>query len=147
MSRIISYKGRIAMGLQDRINLRTLKGKVGYRITKFETISAAPGTTNQEFIAKIFKTDQTGSIGNAVDFTDSDLLAVNYNVDKHNTDVAPNQTIIFDNEVFNQNIFISITDPSGETTECNYYIELEVMSLNDVETTMLTLKSIRSITS
>ena len=38
MSKTISYKGTLDIGLQDRIRLKTLKGKVGARIcakTKF----------------------------------------------------------------------------------------------------------------
>ena len=57
------------------------------------------------------------------------------------------EIIIFDNEVVNQDIFINITDAAGATTPFNYYIELETMSLSDIETTMLTLKSIRTVTS
>ena len=78
MNKTISYKGAIAIGQQDRIRLRTIKGKVGYKITKFSTLSSAPGTTDHELVTKIFKTDQSAAVSPAVDFTDSDLLAVSY---------------------------------------------------------------------
>ena len=57
------------------------------------------------------------------------------------------QTVIFDTEMTNQDIFVSIIDAAGATIECNYYIELEPMDLSDIESTMLTLKNMRSITS
>jgi hypothetical protein len=148
MSKKISYKGKLAIGLEDRIRLKTIKGKVGYKITKFQIIGTAPGTSTFEYVAKITKTSQTGSIDSTVDFTNAELIAVCYYEDTSGSGGSGNvNTVIFDNEVTNQDIFINITDPSGGTTPCNYYIELEAMSLNDLEATQLTLKNIRTITS
>tara|TARA_Y100001938_G_C7738900_1_gene258359 strand:+ start:36 stop:479 length:444 start_codon:yes stop_codon:yes gene_type:complete len=147
MSKTISYKGTIPIGEEERIRLKTIDGKIGYKITKFDIISTAPGTTTNEFVAKITKTKDT-NIGPTIDFTDSDLLAIAYvkdNAGENNT--AVNKSIIFDNEKFNQDVFVNISDAASGTTPCNYYIELETMSLSDLEATMLTLKSIRTITS
>ena len=147
MSKTVSYRGTLPIGEQDRIRLKTNTGKTGYRIKKFQVMPTAPGINHQEIIAKITKTDQTGSITTAVDFTDSDLLAVNYYVENPGTNVTPDDSIIFDNEKFNQDIFVNITDANGGTVPVNYYIELETMALSDLETTMLTLQSIRQIMS
>lgn len=133
------------MGEQDRINLKTINGKTGYKITKFQLISSNPGTDN-EFVAKITKTDQTGSINDDIDFTDGDLLAIVYLKEGAGVNQGVNDVIIFDTKKFNQNIFINITDASGGTTPCNYYIELEAMSISDLEATMLTLQNIKTIT-
>jgi hypothetical protein len=144
--RKISYKGQLAMGLQDEINLKTNKGKVGYKITKFQIISSTPGTTGSvEFVAKIFNKDQTGSISPAVDFTDSNLLACAFYQDRANAS-SNTETIIFDNKEFNQNIFITVQDAEGATIPCNYYIELETMDLSDIQTTQLTLQNLRTVT-
>ena len=145
MSRIISYRGQLDMGLEDRISLATIKGKVGYKINKFQIISSTPGATaDVEFVAKITKVKDT-NIGPTVNFTDGNLLAVAYYQD----DTAVNQTstmdIIFDNEKFNQDVFVNITDAAGGTVPCNYYIELETMDLSDLESTMITLKSLRTV--
>ena len=146
MSKTISYKGTLPVGEQDRIRLKTNTGKTGYKVTKFQLISTAPGTANYEYVAKITKTDQTGSITSTINLTDSDLLAVAYHKAASSGDrTAVDDTIIFDNEKVNQDIFINITDASGGTLDCNYYIELETMSLNDIETTQLTLQSIRQV--
>ena len=145
--RKISYKGQIAMGLQDKINLKTNKGKVGYKITKFQIISRTPGTTGSvEFVAKIYNKDQTGAISPVVDFTDSDLLACAFYQDRANAS-SNTETIIFDNKEFNQNIFITIDDAESGTIPCNYYIELETMDLSDIQTTQLTLQNLRTVTS
>ena len=148
MNKTISYKGAIAIGQQDRIRLRTIKGKVGYKITKFSTLSSAPGTTDHELVTKIFKTDQSAAVSPAVDFTDSDLLAVSYYKEgDSNGNVMAYESIIFDNEVVNQDIFVTMQDATGATVAGNYYIELEAMPLSDLETTKLTLQSIRQVIS
>ena len=145
MSKTLSYRGTLPIGEQDRIRLKTNTGKTGYKITKFQVMPTQPGINHQEIIAKITKTDQTGSISTVVDFTDSDLLAVNYFVENPGTNVTPDDSIIFDNEKFNQDIFVNITDANGGTVPVNYYIELETMALSDLESTYLTLQSLRSI--
>ena len=97
-------------------------------------------------IMKIYLTDQTGNITDTVNFTESDLLAVAVyeGSASHNPET---QTIIFDNKEFNQDIFIYLTDPDGGSQPGNYYLELETMSISDLEATYLTLQNIRDITS
>jgi hypothetical protein len=147
MSKKLSYKGKLDMGTEDRIKLATLNGKRGYKINKFQILGTLPGATaNTEYIAKITSRAES-NITATVDFTDDDLLAVVYSVDNTSSAVPYSDVIIFDNTKFNQDIYVNITDASGGTTPCNYYIELETMSLNDVESTMLTLKNLRAIAS
>ena len=145
MSKKLSYRGTLPIGEQDRIRLKTINGKVGYKITKFQIITTTPGGATSEMIGQIFKTDQTGNITTTVDFSDKDLLAMAFYQDGATIDNTQNMTVIFDNEKFNQDIFVNITDASGSTVPGNYYIELEAMSLSDLESTMLTLQSLRSI--
>lgn len=147
MSKKLSYKGKLPIGEQDRIKLATMDGKTGYKIVKFQIVSTTAGAANSELIGQIFKTDQTGKITSTIDFSNSDLLAVAQYHDANSTSYGFTEQFIFDNEKFNQDIFVNITDISGSTAPANYYIELETMSLNDLEATMLTLKNIRTITS
>ena len=146
MSKTISFKGQLAMGTQDIINLRTNDGKTGYKITKFQIISTTPGATaSVEYVAKIFDKDQTGAISAVVNFTDSNLLACAFYQVRSDASVAGAETIIFDNREFNQNIFITIEDAEGGTVPCNYYIELETIDLSDIQTTQLTLQNLRTV--
>ena len=147
--RTISYKGQLAMGGQDRIKLSTINGKVGYKITKFNIIPKEPGSTSSELIVQIFKTDQTGNIGRVVNFENSDLLAVAYYEGNSGAGTGySGKQIIFDNEKINQDIFVSAEDGNASNTNpANYYIELEAMTLSDLESTMLTLKSLRTLAS
>jgi len=147
MSKKLSYRGTLAIGTEDRIRLRTIRGKVGYRITKFQIISTAPGTSNSEYVGKITKVTDP-NIGPVISFTDADLMAAVYNSNSNGWGGnLPDSAIVFDNEITNQDIFVNITCSAGTTVPCNYFIELETVSLDDVETTMLTLKSLRTITS
>lgn len=143
----ISYRGKLAIGLQDRIRLRTIKGEIGYKITKFQLFPTAPHTVDVALVCQIFKKDQTGSISAAVDFTNSELMGVAAYEDKASSDKVTHETILFDNEITNQDIFVTMTDADGNTTPANYYIELETIKLSDIETTQLTLKSLRTVTS
>ena len=141
MSKTVSFRGRLDINTQEKINLKTINGKTGYKITKFDIISETPGTNNIELIGQIFKKE--ASITSAVRFDDSNLLAVAFHV----TQYGPTQATIFDNQVVNQNVFVTMTDQSGNTVPGNYYIEFEAMSLSDIEATRATLQSIRDISS
>ena len=147
MCKKLSYKGRIAMGLQDEINLKTNNGKTGYKITKFQIISTAPGGNDAETVLKIYSRSQEGAVSPVVDFTDSDLLAVAYYKDGAGANQDGDVVIIFDNTSFNQNIFVTADDGSSATIPFNYYIELEATSLSDLESTQLTLQSLRTLAS
>ena len=148
MSNKLSYKGILAMGLEEKIRLRTLKGKVGYKVTKFQLMSNLPGgsSTNIEYIGKITKKPDP-NITNVVDLTDDNIMAVAYYVDNNSTAVPPNDTIIIDNAVTNQDIFVNIVDAAGGSISCNYYIELEKIKLSDIEATQLTLRNLRNVAS
>jgi len=146
MSKLITYKGVIPMGEQEEINLRTITGKTGYRINKFKIMSTAPGgAQHAEVIAKVFRTSQASSVDALVDFTDNDLLAAVYYQDENTQANVSSVDIILDQTIFNQNIFITMADADGKTQPFNYYLELEAMTINDVQATQLTLGSLRDL--
>jgi len=136
-----TFRGLLADGAQDQIRLQTIKGKVGYRIVKFQIMADTPVTASGEQIAKIFKSSQ-GTPTATVDFSDSDLLGVALFI--HNDNYSNTQTyIIFDREIFNQDIFITYASGAG-SNPCNYYLELEVIPLDDAGAEYTTLKDMRS---
>jgi len=147
MSKKLSFRGILTDGVQEKINLSTLNGKRGYRITKFQIMQITPGSESVELTAKIYSKDQIGSIDAPVDFSEGDLLAVAvYNANGQAFNYPTSQHVIFDNEVFNQDIFIYAYDTVA-TAPCNYYIELETVALTDTQSTQLTLKNLRTIAS
>ena len=144
---IKSFKGLLANGGQETIVLHTNNGSTGYRIKKFQVIAQAPGDAAVDLVMKIHKIEQTTtpSTGATIDLSDNTLLAVAH-YSAATATFSQDTTIIFDNEVFNQDIYVTLTDNDGNDS-CNYYIELEQVKLSLDENTVATLKDIRNIKS
>ena len=146
MGRIVSFRGQLDMGVQEMIPLSTIKGLIGYKVKKFQILSASPGTGNVEMIGQIYKTNESTNVNSTPNFSDNRLLGVAlYHDGAANDTTHFMATTIFDNEKFNQDIYINITDATGSTIRGNYYIELEQMSLDLNEQTVATLKDIRNV--
>ena len=138
---IKTYRGQLADGGQDQIRLQTINGKMGYRITKFQLMGKTPGASTQESVIQIFKEFQS-TIDATVEFTDSALLAAGIWQKSTNVAYPLAESVIFDQEIFNQDIYVTHKDvDAGES--CNYYIELEVIRLTDSDAEFTTLKDIR----
>jgi len=146
---IKSFRGLIADGAIDTINLHTNTGARGYRIIKLELMPNTPGTgAAQESIVKIYKIPQT-TVDSTVDFSDNTLLATGIWIGNKNPAAnvpSPFADVVFDREIFNQDIYITHIDTDGSEA-VNYYIELESMPLALDENTVATLKDIRNIKS
>ncbi|GAG96325.1 unnamed protein product, partial [marine sediment metagenome] len=109
---------------------------LAYRIIKFQVIGPDESETVESTV-KIYKTEQS-SITGAIDFTDVDLLAAalyqqNVTGQSYPLDVA----VIFDNEIFSQNIYVS-QKGGAASANMNYYIELEEVPVNSA--TLMQLK-------
>ena len=140
---IKSFRGLIADGGQDTITLHTINGSTGYKIIKFQIIDKAPGTLNTENLVKIYKVNQS-AVDGVVEFSDPTLLGVAFRAPQY---ASGDGNIIFDGEIFNQDIHITHKDISLNGSLCNYYIELEQVKLDLNENTVATLKDIRNIAS
>jgi hypothetical protein len=142
---IKSFRGLIADGVQDTIVLHTNTGSTGYRIVKLQLMSNDYGTATpdgQNSLVKIFKVSQT-TIDETLDFSDNTLLAA-ASFERTTSTATFSESTIFDNEIFNQDIYVVHKDfSSGEPV--NYYIELEQIKLDLTENTVATLKDIRNI--
>jgi len=141
---IKTFRGLLADGGQDRIRLQTIKGKVGYKIVKFEIMIEKLGHSDVEAVVQIFKEQQSSVPTGAatINFTDTSLLACAVYIGPASLN-AHMTTTIFDNEVFNQDIYVTLTD-NNDSNSCNYYIELEVVPLDDAGAEYTTLKDLRS---
>jgi len=140
---IKTFRGLIANGAQDTIVLHTNDGEMGYKIVKFEIIGPEPGQDHMENIVKIYKVSQL-TIDNAVDFSDNTLLGVAYLTDNAGEQYPLASTVIFDQEIFNQDIYVTHIDVGAYARACNYYIELEQIKLDVNASTVATLKDIRN---
>ena len=137
---IKTFRGLLADNTQVKINLRTNDGQTGYKIVKFQ-IFPRNFNENEEYNMSVWKLEQT-TLVSTHDFSDHVLLAAGFIETVSGATEGLNPLVVFDNEIFNQDIFVSLKSQSGNA--CNYYLELEQVKLTDNETTMATLQSIRS---
>ena len=140
---IKTFRGLISDGAQETIVLHTNDGSTGYWIVKFQLMGNAPGTVNYESIVKIYKISQT-AVDGEVDFSDNTMIAAGFLEGSTSVTSTDGIVIVFDNEIFNQDIYITHTDIEGSAA-VNYYIELEQVSLDLNENTVATLKDIRNL--
>tara|TARA_Y100000004_G_scaffold191407_1_gene250167 strand:- start:53 stop:502 length:450 start_codon:yes stop_codon:yes gene_type:complete len=144
---IKSFRGKLADEATETIVLHTNNGSIGYRIKKFELMLNTPGASTQESIVKIFSIPQYGSPDGVIDFSDNTLLAAGYyEYNSGSSVITTPYQIVFDSEIFNQDIYITHKDlEAGESI--NYYIELEQIKLDLNENTVATLKDIKNVAS
>ena len=142
---IKTFRGLVAHGGQDTIVLHTNTGSTGYRIVKFEMMQPEPGIQENENIFKIYKVSQS-TITGTIDFSDNTLIAAGNMTGASSGRYVVNSTIIFDQEIFNQDIYITQFDADGNNGTCNYYLELEQVKLDLNQNTVATLKDIRNVT-
>ena len=137
-----TFRGLLLDGEEEKIRLSTKKGKIGYRIVKFQIMPQLPGTTDFEHTIKLFKVTQS-SVSEQIDFSDGNLLAASYTEGNNSSNYIGQPLIsIFDREIFNQDIYITHFDAKGSLS-CNYYLELETMPLTDNAASVSTLRDIR----
>ena len=142
---IKSFRGKMSNNTIDTISLHTNDGSVGYRIVKFQLMGINENTPYENTM-KIYKIPQTTATED-IDFSDNTLLAAALYGDSSDSKTFSMQTIIFDNEIFNQDIFITYIGQTGFQNDINYHIELEQVKLDLNENTVATLKDIRNIKS
>ena len=142
---IKSFRAKINNDAIHTINLHTNNGSVGYKIKKFEVIGDSPGIAGAtESVFKVYSVPQT-AVDGLIDFSDQTLLAVGMWSSSSNS-YSSFETIIFDNMIVNQDIYVTYTDEQGNENG-NYYLELEQLKLDLNENTVATLKDIRNIVS
>lgn len=140
-----SFRAKMANDTIDTISLHTNNGSQGYKIKKFQVVGERPGIAGSaESVFKIYSVPQT-TVDGLVDFSDQTLLAVGM-WSSSSDSWQSYTTIVFDNMVFNQDIYVTFTDEQGNISG-NYYLELELVKLDINENTVATLKDIRNIKS
>jgi len=149
---IKTFRGLIPDQGQDRIPLSSKDGSVGYKIVKLILfpvfIGSSVAGSEYESLVQVYKTKQTALGGITTDFSEPTLLAAaTYFSEVSGSPayvIGSNTDIFFDNEVFNQDIYIIHENFHGDDAAINYYIELEQFRLSDNENTVATLKDIRA---
>ena len=141
---IKTFRGLLSNDQQERIRLTHKDGKTGYRIRKFELLGP-DGNTNTEHVVKIYSIKQT-TVTTDISFSEQTLLAAGIYNDTNDPHYLPSPSIIFDYVVFSQDIYIT-SKGHDNTSDLNYYIELETIHLDDGEATAVILKNFRNTNS
>ncbi len=118
--KVHSFRGLLADGGEDEINLERQNLNVAYRIVKFELMPNTSGGTNIDSNVKIFRAEP-GSSTSTIDFNDQNILAaaIYYNGTYEN-----DHTVVFDNVLFSRNIYVQHHQSTGSAS-MNYYLEIE----------------------
>ena len=137
---IKTFKGKLASAGQDKIPLSGGDDNVGYRIVKMELMSETPGIgSNAEHIVKVYKQKQT-SVDGVIDFDDDALLAAGWLPMKTSNYLTSSNTTLFDDEVVNQDIFVTGIDVDGGEP-INYLIHMEEVKINDREAAVINYRA------
>tara|TARA_R100000808_G_scaffold19288_1_gene41928 strand:- start:1239 stop:1682 length:444 start_codon:yes stop_codon:yes gene_type:complete len=141
MSKIKSFRGMLANETQARIHVSGGKDDIGYRIHKFQ-IMANQSMSDYEITAKIYANKQAEPLvhANQVDFNQDNLLAAAFS-GLAAGEYAGAKVVIFDREVFNQDIFVQCQDNGGSSQSVNYYIELEEVKMSNPEAAVVNYKA------
>jgi len=146
-----SFRGLLANGTQDKIRIQGATGEIAWRITKFELMTNVPADagSDTEHVVMIWRSKRTTTeLGDTTttqpDFRVSDLLGAGVNIQ----DVAGSGhgywvETIFDNDLFNRNIYISHRDVGGSAIACNYYLELEEVKVSAAGMAQLSVAAAR----
>ena len=140
---IKTFRGILADGEQNKIRLSTKKGKIGYKIIKFQCIPETVASGSNEGLIVISKVPGTGTPPTTLDLSDGNVLGAILWLRDQGTVAITSKTIIFDQEVFNQDIFVNYEDAQGSSGRMNYYIELETFIQTDNQAAVSTLRDIR----
>jgi len=125
-----SFRGQLEDQGQEKIRIEGATGEIAWRITKFELLSAVPGSQDYENVVKIYREEQV-SVTGTIDFTDDELLAAAYLEGNKTNNTNDSLNVIFDNALFSRNIYITHADVADDPGQnCNYYIELEEVKVS-----------------
>jgi hypothetical protein len=138
---IKTFRGLLADGEQEKIRLSTKKGKVGYTIKSLQ-LMANNMNEDGEYVISVWKVKQS-AVSALYDFSDHNLIAGAFLRVAKTAPGLNMSTIVFDQEVFNQDIYITCDDVGGASVGCNYYMELETTNLTDNAAAVSTLRDIR----
>ena len=143
---IKTFRGLIPDNEQQTVRLSTVDGSTGYRIVKFELFPYAPGGsgTDSEHTVQIWSQPQS-TIDIVTNFSNQELLGAGMMAVAASGVANPSVlNVVFDRMVFNQDIYITHKDSTSSAEPINYYIELESMTLDLNQNTLVTLKDIRN---
>ena len=140
---IKSFRGQLLHAEVETIRLSTNNGLTGYKIKKFQLMQSDVNE-DIESIVTLHSVHPGTPASSAVNFDDKTLLGAGMIWSNINQVYVHESMVIFDNTIFNQDIFIShYFEQTTATKAVNYYLELEQVKLAVDEAAVATLKDMR----
>ena len=136
-----TFRGKLSNDTIQRIRLSTNNGLTGYRVVKFAVMGINENLPYENTV-KVFTREPASATEN-ITFNDPTLLAAALYGDSSDSKTFSTQTIIFDSQVFNQDIYVTYIGQVGFQNDINFYLELEQVKLDLNEATVATLKDMR----
>ena len=137
-----TFKGLLADGQQIKIRLSTNDGLTGYKIHKLLVIPETPGAASIEAVMKL-TTEKQSAVNGTINFDDPRLIGAIFYQDSSSAGDNQATTVLVDNVVFNQDVFLAYKEITTTAGNCNFYLELEQVKLDVNEATVATLKDMR----
>jgi len=141
-----SFRGLLADGAQERIRIQGSVGSIAWRIIKFNLMLKTYTGNDRIHGVSIWREEQSSVSTSTVsiNFDDDELLAAAVASWDTTQPQLSAQAIIFDNQLFIRNIWITHTEESGGG-ECNYYLELEEVKLSAAGMAQLSVATARRL--
>ena len=138
-----SFRGQLVDGGTAKIRIEGAVGAIAWRITKFEIMPSNFNIT-EEYSVTIKRNTFTPSV--LFDFSSDETLAAAYFESTGGSSEAPTGAhVIFDNDLFNRNIFVGLACAATGGSTVNYYIELEEVKVSTAGMAQLAVATARRI--
>jgi len=140
---IKTFRGALQKGAGERIRLERRDGKTGYRIKFLSGMPVDTGAGSNEATIQVYAIEQAAPT-TTVTFSEQTLLGVFYFLRDQGVVAINSQSTIFEETIFNQDIFVYYEDAQTNTAGFNFYLELEQLKLDEAEATVTILKNFRN---
>jgi len=140
--RVHSFKGLLVDGGQDELSIEGSVGAIAWRITKLQLFPARFGIEDQKSTVSVWREEQA-SVSNTLNFTNNKLLGAACMSTDNSENNPLNTNVVFDNAIFVRNIWVTHLDAHADNTDCNYYIELEEVTVSATGKAQLALAAAR----
>jgi len=128
--KVHSFRGLLADGDQHKIRIQGPVGAIAWRMIKFQLIYYDPTADTAESVVCVWREKQS-ALTNKIAFDNGELLAAGF-MEANSTDgyYPIEQTVVFDNDLFVRNIYITNVAGQSASNGVSYYIELEEVKVS-----------------
>tara|TARA_Y100001963_G_scaffold148175_1_gene225617 strand:- start:694 stop:1137 length:444 start_codon:yes stop_codon:yes gene_type:complete len=140
---IKTFRAKVAEDQQVKIPLSGGDTNTGYRIVELTGMPAdTAGATNtsNEALVCVWKNRQS-NFDSEVDFNDDNLLAAFYFLRDQGVVAITSESVIFDDELINQDIFVTYVDAQTNNVGFNWFLKIEEVKMKDPEIAVVNYKA------